>query len=320
MPRLLVCLSLCSMISASSAAITVQIDYRFDAGGFFSNPLARTALETGLNSIASRLLDTLEPITPGPTPFGFDNQFSLRFNSPATGTLVTLDNFTIPRDTLVIFVGTRDIPGATLGIGGPGGYGASGLQEFLDNIETRGESNTDGPAAVDFAPWGGAMTFDSLAPWSFDTSAADPGGSLHSFISVVEHEFGHLLGIGTSPSWNARILSGPAGLEFTGLASTDAYGGFVPLADDAHWADGTQGKILGGSWQEAAMDPSITVGTRKQFTKLDFAALYDIGWEITGIPEASPATLLGPLLPLGMILARQHQRKRQKPTAGHRHP
>jgi hypothetical protein len=306
MKRLLTYLLFFQSISLSSAAITVQIDYRFDGSGFFTNPVARAALEIGINNISSRLLDTLEPITPGPTPFGFSNNFDLKINNPSTGLPVTVNNMAIARDTLVVFVGTRDLPAGTLGVGGPGGYGGSGLPEFLDNIETRGEGNTTGPSAVDFAPWGGTIAFDSLTSWSFGTTTADPGGSLNSFISVVEHEFGHLLGIGTAPSWQARILSSPAGLEFTGLASTDAFGGYVPLANEAHWAEGTQGKIL-GVLQEAAMDPSITLGTRKQFTKLDFAALYDIGWEVTGIPEASPGLLLGFALPILGFWARRQR-------------
>jgi hypothetical protein len=50
-----------------------------------------------------------------------------------------------------------------------------------------------------------------------------------------------------------------------------------------------------GVTQEAAMDPSITVGTRKLFTDLDYAGLADVGWETAAVPfEFSPS--------LGIIL------------------
>jgi hypothetical protein len=288
--------------------VIVQIDYSLDTGGFFTQPQARAALETGIQNVASRLLDTLDPIAPGPTGFGFDNQFNLQFDHPSTGAPVTLRNITIPRDTLRVYVGARDLPGTTIGLGGPGGFSASGLPDFLSNIGNRGEGTTSGPTAFDFAPWGGAITFDSATNWSFDTGNSNPGGSFNSFISVVEHEFGHLLGFGTSASWNARVESTPSGLVFTGLASMDEFGGAVPLADSAHWAEGTLGK-LGGGLQEAIMDPTTTVGIRKSFTKLDFAGLSDIGWEVSGIPEASPWLLVSLALSTGWLLRRSSLRK-----------
>ena len=51
--------------------------------------------------------------------------------------------------------------------------------------------------------------------------------------------------------------------------------------DRAHWANGTQSVVYGGSTaQEAAMDPDLQNGTRKRFTELDAAAMKDIGWEV----------------------------------------
>jgi hypothetical protein len=47
-----------------------------------------------------------------------------------------------------------------------------------------------------------------------------------------------------------------------------------------HWADGT---LSGG--REAAMDPSVTLGTRKTYTPLDFAGLADIGWTLLPPPR-----------------------------------
>ncbi len=128
--RLQVFLSIRWIVSYSSAAITVRIDDRFDTAGFFFNPLAHKSLQTEINNIASRLLDTLEPITPGPSGFRFDNVFNVVINNPSTGRSTTLSNFSIPRDTLVVFIGARDIPGSTIGFGGRGARAPRDLQRF----------------------------------------------------------------------------------------------------------------------------------------------------------------------------------------------
>lgn len=39
------------------------------------------------------------------------------------------------------------------------------------------------------------------------------------------------------------------------------------------------------------MDPSILLGTRKEFTELDYAGLSDLGWQLAPVPE--PATVVG---------------------------
>jgi len=52
--------------------------------------------------------------------------------------------------------------------------------------------------------------------------------------------------------------------------------------------EGTESTIRGTDIvQEAALDPSITLGTRKLFTDLDVAVLEDLGWNIAElvVPE-----------------------------------
>ncbi|HEX4610246.1 MAG TPA: hypothetical protein VH092_18790, partial [Urbifossiella sp.] len=46
-------------------AITIQIDYSFDANGFFSDPTRRAVLQQAANAIASELTANLPAITPG---------------------------------------------------------------------------------------------------------------------------------------------------------------------------------------------------------------------------------------------------------------
>jgi hypothetical protein len=64
------------------------------------------------------------------------------------------------------------------------------------------------------------------------------------------------------------------------------YGGLVPLsADKSHWDEDTMSVVYGtATSQEAAMDPDLTVGTRKKLTDLDVAALTDLGWTVVAPP------------------------------------
>ena len=90
------------------------------------------------------------------------------------------------------------------------------------------------------------------------------------------------------------------------------YGGPVPVtADHGHWADGMMSTIPGTSTlQEPAMDPTITVGTRKYFTDLDFAGLSGIGWEVTPVPEPEHYALVAGLGLLGFAVCRRRLAQR----------
>ena len=121
-----------------------------------------------------------------------------------------------------------------------------------------------------------------------------PGGQ-NDFFSVALHEIGHLLGIGTADSWNNLEIGG----NFTGANSVTENGGVVPLdLGGGHWASGTLSEV-GGVAQEAAMDQSILVGSRKVFTDLDVAGLRDVGWEATVVPvPAALPLMLGAMIGL----------------------
>ena len=47
------------------------------------------------------------------------------------------------------------------------------------------------------------------------------------------------------------------------------------------------------------MSPAIYNGQRKYFTALDFAAMQDIGWQVTAVPEADTWAML--LAGLGLV-------------------
>lgn len=269
-----------AVASQQAAAVSLQFDYSFDTNDFFADQARRDALEAAGTFFSAAIQDDLTAITSSG-----GNSFNVNFSDPATDGMRTIDNFSVAADTLTVYAGGRVISGSTIGVGGPGGFVASGTSDFVNNAVTRGEtslkSGVQEPTATDFAPWGGSIAFNSKASWYFDTDTSTTEQFAgNDFFSVALHELGHLLGFGIADSW-ANLVSES---NFTGAASSAVFSGNVPLnTDSAHWENGTTGLVNGVS-QEAAMDPSITQGTRKVFTHLDLAALTDTGWEVTAVP------------------------------------
>jgi len=276
---------------APVAALSLQFDYSLDTEGFFT-PARRAVLEAAGATLSTLVTDSLSPITSGGS-----NQFTARLTHPGTLATLSLPGFSVAADTLQVFVGGNSTLGPdTLGFGGPGGFQVSGTAAFVANAVARGQSGpTSGALATEFAPWGGVVVFNSALNWYADpdlsTVEAFAG---HDLFSVALHELGHVLGLGVSASW-FRLVSGGV---FTGPAALAAFGNAVPLtADGDHWAEGTRS---GG--QEAAMDPTLQVGTRKTFTPLDVAALDDIGWDIEP-PSPPPPNPVEVPLPSAMLIA-----------------
>ena len=246
--------------------ITIQFDYSRDTSHFFDDTARRQILEMAGETLGDRLDDHLLAITPSG-----GNTWSLSATNPSTGGSLTLNNQSIPENTLLVFVGSRNM--SSLGIGGPGGYSSSGSDAWLDLVAARGQIGMMNSPATDFGVWGGSITFDNDANWYFGMSASGQGASQQDFLSVALHELGHVLGIGTADSWDGQVTGG----FFTGIHTTAEFGGNVPLSGSSHFREGTED---GG--QEVAMDPSLLQGTRKLFTPLDYAALADVGWELNG--------------------------------------
>ncbi len=273
-------------------ALTLQFDYRFDSANFFADPSRQSVLNAAGTYFSSLLTDSLTAITSSG-----QNLFTAEFLAPSTLQSTLIPNFSVAADTLVVFVGGNSTLGAgTLGQGGPGGYSAQGSPAFLNTVAMRGQSApTTGQSATEFAPWGGSVIFNSTAQWYFDSDVTTTEAFAGSdFYSVALHELGHLLGLGTADSWFTLISNG----VFTGAATVAAKGASVPVtADRGHWAEGTQG-VVNGQPQETAMDPTLTVGSRKRFTNVDVAALDDIGWQIAPTVSPRQVPLLHPFLAL----------------------
>lgn len=267
-------LALAALVNSQPAsAISIIFDYTYDTVGFFTgaNISRQVLLNQAAGEFTSRIQDHLTAITSGGS-----NHFDVNFNNPSSGVALTLNNYSVADNAFVVYVGAQNLGTSTLGEGGPGGFGASGSQTFINSLN-RGQTGANSSPATDFGPWGGAITFNSAqSNWYFGSNNPVQGSGLFDFYSVAVHEMGHVLGFGTANSFT-NLAGG--GVSFSGNASDALYGGLVPMANSGHWQQGLTSTVNGVS-QEVAMDTSITAGTRKHFTELDFAALKDTGWQI----------------------------------------
>jgi hypothetical protein len=296
----LAALTLFGLTQPALANIDIQFDYSYDTTSFFTGHSDRqVALDAAAAVFETRLSDNLSAITSGG-----NNHFSTNFFNPASphSTDIALSDQSVATNVIRVYVGGSSLGAGTLGIGGHGGYSCSGEGSFCSSENfNRGQGNTHTTTtatAVDFAPWGGSIGFNSETKWNFSVSAK-PASSQIDFYSVAIHELGHLLGFGTADSFNAHIANG----KFSGSAT-----GTVNLsADSAHWASGTK-SFANGVAQEAAMTTAIGYGQRKYFTELDFAALKDIGWQVTAVPEADTwAMFIAGLGLIGLVARRRRQ-------------
>jgi hypothetical protein len=271
---------------STQAALTIDLDYTYDTGGFFTS--GRRALMSQVASLfEARIEDTLSAIAPSG-----GNHWTIEFYNPFTGTTALVVDPTIALNTVRVYLGARNLGSGVLGVGGYGGVASgSGSGAFVNAVSTRGQSGVT--SNTDFGPWGGSISFSDTASWYFDSdpTTVESFAGQNDFYSVAAHELGHLLGIGTADSWSHYVNGSH---QFTGSAAVTSYGGNVPLVSaDDHFNEGTLSTIAGtATSQEAAMDPTLTTGTRKYLTDLDWAALQDIGWQIAAIPEPSSTALL----------------------------
>lgn len=280
------------------SAITIQIDYTYDTTNFFNTQAKKDAIEAVAKFYGDVLTDTLLRIDPAQYP---GNSWTANFFHPVTGSLVTLTNPVIPADTIIVYVGARDLGGSVRGQGGPGGFGASGFSSTWFNV-VRGRGNpgaaypnANASLRTDFAPWGGAIAFDVDTTWNFSLTQNLSG---LEFVTVALHEMGHVLGVGTASSWDNKV----SGLTFTGPASFRANGATPAAQSGGDHYDGSLSSeafasfnVTHGSSRQVLMLPSVsdngsTVGVA---TDLDLAGLVDIGWEVTP-RHALHATALSP--------------------------
>ncbi len=266
------------LAATSAAAFTIQIDYTYDTENFFDTREKRGAMEAVAGFFEDLFADKLLSIDPSQRS---TCTWTARFFHPSTGELESIVDLVVPEDTLIIYVGARPLPAGTSGQGGPGFYGASGTQEWLDCVVARGKPGALGPRdeQTDFAPWGGSITFNSSVSWNFSLRENRPGCE---FVTVALHEMMHVLGVGTAPSWNNLQSDG----KFYGPAAMRSYGS-APDADEYHLLNadsplfGSFGTTHGQKRPALMLPVSADTGTNFDVaTDLDLAVLVDIGWDI----------------------------------------
>lgn len=237
----------------------IQVDYRFDKTGFFTDPERRKALE-GACAIWGRLLTK-----------GFDNVPAgtfIRVRDPEKPTEAALNLTTdVEIDDLMIFVGSAELPEGQTGLSSP----TAGLSGVTDS--SLAQKLSDRFDSVPFQPWTAWVAFSRTAAFHFDPDPASgnpvPAGKV-DFVSVALHEIGHMLGFGTADAFKTKIANG----AFTGAKAQAAYGGPVPLTSDlGHVPNSTM-----SDGRRLLMDVSDAPGVRYTPTTLDRAFFEDLGY------------------------------------------
>jgi len=293
----LLLLTTISSVQAASTSLIIEFDYTYDHGNFFANQERRDVLNHAA-SFYSVFTDSLSAVTPTGT-----NTWQARIKNPSPGfdpyAYYTIDNIAINSSTLKIYVGAGSAGGFPV-LGQASSMGiqsASGNQEFITDLTTRGQGTTSGDQANDYGALGGSIWFNSDPDWYFGIDEAGLTSKQPDFLTTATHEIGHILGFGTADSWQNLIDENNL---FNGSASKNIYGQAVPTDGSSHWAEGVI-SYYKGYVQETMMDPSTPYGQRQNPTTLDMAGLADIGWEISVVPV--PSSLLMLLTGLGVLIS-----------------
>lgn len=270
------------------AALSIQFDYTYDTANFFSGPNVdrRALLDAAANVFESRITsENFGAITPSG-----GNTWSLSFAHPTTGVTVTINNPVVPANTITIYPGARDLPGTLVGFA-EYNYSFVGNASWFNQFQARNSS-------TNFDSFGGAIAFDPLAAWYFDTDVTTlesfPGQL--DFFTTAQHEIAHLLGFITGANAYSTKISGAT---FTGAHAAALFGGPVPLSPDlGHFQEGL---TFDGS--ELLMDPTFTSGLRAIAGELEFAVLSDIGYDVSpvSVPETTPVFVMLLIMTLTVV-------------------
>ena len=289
--------ALCALTPGFLSGLEIEIRYDFDTNNFFDTAEKRAAMEAVADFYGSMIQDNLLEIDV--TPFQLEdtgNTWTAFINNPSTGSQVSLFELVVPEDTIIVYVGSRDLSGNLRGIASPGGFEFYGFPNWNSRVRARGQAGADVDSApTEVAPWGGVIAFDDATNWNFSLTENLPGVE---FVTVALHEMGHVLGIGTTSVWDSLVVDG----NFTGSATTQSNGS-SPSADFSHFTNslsspffGSFGVSHGGDGPVLMLpvffDDNNTVGV---VTDLDLAALVDLGWELSlppslGVISLSPSS------------------------------
>ncbi|MDB4842232.1 M10 family metallopeptidase domain-containing protein, partial [Planktomarina sp.] len=185
---------------------SIKFDYSYDTTGYFNYAVNRAPLEKAAELWSEIIQDDFAEI---PTGSSFDIRHPSKANERLT---ITLDE---PIEDLLIYVGARNFPGNTLGIGGPSGYS---LEGDVYSARISNDFRGLGPTS-DYEPWAGVLTFDSEVNWNF--GLAEPSSDESDLLTVALHEIAHVLGVGTAATFFELSSDG----KFQGLNTKKLNGG-----------------------------------------------------------------------------------------------
>ncbi len=263
--------------------IRLKFDYSLDTNNFF-NSTRRAALDEAGRSVAQYFTDDLTAISPsGPNTWAaYVCHPSRGASNQLCGVLENVSSRvrSVAANEIVVFAGARDIIGDVRGTGSSGAYSASGTQAWLNTVAGRGQSGALSNPQTDVGVWGGSVSFDnSGTDWYFGKDIAGIGQGQVDFRTVAAHELMHVLSFGlqlpdkTSP-WE-RLTPGS---RFNGSNAASAYvGSGAPPVDAAksHWS-----QSIKDQGQLTLMRAEISTGERQILTRLDLAAMDDLGWQV----------------------------------------
>lgn len=223
--------------ATTANAFDITFDYSYDTSGFFTDTARRTLLDSAAYAFESRLSDSLGAITSG----GVNHFNAVLFNpSDTSGADITLNNFSIGANQLRIYAGADNLGSGTLGLGGSGGYGASGTQSFLNTISDRG------------GPWGGSVSFNYTSNWYFDSNTSTTESfSGFDFYSVAVHEIAHVLGMGHLPT---GMMS-----DVNGVAQEVAMDPDIAAGQRKYMTTADYNGMQGAGWQVTAVPEPATM-------------------------------------------------------------
>jgi hypothetical protein len=217
-------------------------------------------------------VDSLSAISPGGA-----NTWTPRIIDPGSGIEITPSLSGVGQDVIKVYVGSRSLAVAELGLASAGTATAAGSAAFTDNAASRGQAGALATPKSDYGPWGGSVAFDADTNWYTGLSPGGLTANKIDLLTVATHELVHLLGFSIAqPSFAASVNNG----RFTGPNATAANAGTAPSVIDSHWSGMTSTVGPGGVAQVALMDPAVQTGVRRRATLLDWGALDDIGWDI----------------------------------------
>lgn len=276
------------IMNTGRAALVFQFDYSLDTLNFFDTQAKKDVFEAAGQAIIGNFGDTLSSITPGGI-----NTWTANITRPDDGSPFSISNPTIPANTLVVYAGGRNLGGNVLGEAGPGGFSGSGTSAFLASVAYRGQdangATQSAATSTDFGPWGGqaAFTTDPSVSWNYTLSQPTAGQA--DFYSVALHELTHLLGFVNPQPSQAHWVT-PQN-TFNGPVATAQNGGMaVPLygaesgGNNSHIGTTVSSQVASSTIsQTPSMTATLLLGDRKEMTKLDFAVLDDVGWDVNPI-------------------------------------